>query len=258
MEFKDQVAIVTGSSSGIGEAAAVGFAKGGGRVVINYSKNEQGALSVVDKCISSGGDAIAIQADVSIDSHCREVVDQAKKKWGTVDILVNNAGRTKFVKHNDLDGLNKDDFEEIYALNTIAPFQMIRAARESLKVSNNGAVVNMSSIAGLRAYGSSVAYAASKAALNSLTLSLARALGPEGIRVNSVCPGFVGTDWFYKAYGKETVDRLIEKQINETPLGRAGKAEDITGAILFFASSWSTHITGQMLAVDAGMILGKI
>ena len=91
---------------------------------------------------------------------------------------------------------------------------MIRAARDSLKVSNNGAVVNMSSIAGLRAYGSSVAYAASKAALNSLTLSLARALGPEGIRVNSVCPGFVGTDWFYKAYGKETVDRLIEKQIN--------------------------------------------
>ena len=258
MDFKDQVAIVTGSSSGIGEAAAVGFAKGGGRVVVNFSKNEEGAQNVVEKCKLAGSDAIAVKADVSIDSHCEHIVNQAKSKWGRIDILVNNAGRTKFVKHSDLGGLTKDDFENIYALNTIAPFQMIRAARDSLGKSENGAVVNMSSIAGLRAYGSSVAYAASKAALNSLTLSLARALGPESIRVNSVCPGFVGTDWFYKTQGKETFERLVEKQKEETPLRRAGRADDITGAVLFFSSAWSKHITGQMLAVDAGMTLGKL
>ncbi len=258
MDFSEQVAIVTGSSSGIGEAAAVGFARGGGRVVVNFSKNEDGANRVVQQCLSAGGEAIGVKADVSEDDQCNELVAKALEKWGRIDILVNNAGKTKFAKHSDLDALDKDDFESIFSLNTIGPFQMIRAARKALGQSSNGSIVNMSSVAGLRAYGSSVAYAASKAALNSITLSLARALGPEGIRVNSVCPGFVGTDWFYRTHEKEVVERLIEKQKEITPLRRAGQADDIRGAILFFASSWSKHITGQMLAVDAGMLLGKM
>ncbi len=257
MDFNKQVVIVTGSSSGIGAAAAIGFAQGGGRLVVNYSKNNEGADRVVEKCISAGGEAISIKADVSVDVQCNELVNRALDKWGCVDILVNNAGRTKFAKHSDLDALDKDDFESIFSLNTIGPFQMIRAARKALRESENGAIVNISSVAGLRAFGSSVAYAASKAALNSMTLSLARALGPEGIRVNSVCPGFVGTDWFYRDHKREIVEEMIEKQKEITPLKRAGQADDIQGAILFFASSWSQHITGQMLAVDAGMLLGK-
>ena len=258
MNFKNQVVIVSGSSSGIGAAAAIEFARAGAKVVINFSKSASSAAKVRDKCIEAGGEAISIKADVSKNTECLSLIEKTKKKWDSIDILVNNAGTTKFVKHSDLDGLNSEDFHNMYGLNTVGPFQLIRAARPFLRQSSNGAIVNMSSVAGLRAYGSSVAYAASKAALNSLTLSLARALGPEGIRVNSVCPGFVETDWFHKTHEKEKVEKMVRTQIETTPLQRSGTAEDITGAILFFASDWSKHITGQMLAVDAGLLLGKI
>ncbi|MDA8545082.1 SDR family oxidoreductase [Alphaproteobacteria bacterium] len=256
MNFSDQVAIITGSSSGIGEAAAIGIAEGGGKVVINYSKSADAAEKVVAACQAAGGDAIAVQADVSSDADCKALVDAALDKWGRLDILVNNAGTTKFMNHDDLEGLDAADFEQIYALNLIAPYQMIKQARPHLAKSDAPSIVNISSIAGVRGIGSSIAYVASKGALNSMTLALARSLGPENIRVNAVCPGFVGTDWFRNAFGDEVFEKIAEGQRQGTPMARAGSPQDTTGPILFFAGCSSAHVTGQLLVVDAGMLLG--
>lgn len=256
MDFSDQVAIITGSSSGIGAEAAIAMASGGAKIVVNYSKSSDAADAVVAVCEEAGGEAIAVGADVSDDAACRALVEAAMDKWGRLDILVNNAGTTKFMDHANLDGLDKTDFETIYALNTIAPYQMVRAAQPHLKNCGAGSVVNISSVAGVRGIGSSVAYAASKGALNTMTMALARALGEDNIRVNAVCPGFVGTDWFRNALGEEMFDRIVDGQKKSTPMHRAGTPEDISGPILFFANRASAHVTGQLLVVDAGLLLG--
>ncbi|MCH1568521.1 MAG: glucose 1-dehydrogenase [Alphaproteobacteria bacterium] len=256
MDFSNQVAIVTGSSAGIGEAAAIGMAEGGAKLVINYSKNAEAADKVVAACEAAGGEAIAVSADVSEDANCKKLVEAAMDKWGRLDILVNNAGTTKFMNHDDLEGLDAADFEQIYALNLVGPYQMIKHARPHLAKADAPSVVNISSVAGVRGIGSSVAYVASKGALNSMTLALARSLGPENIRVNAVCPGFVGTDWFRNAFGDEVFEAISDAQRNTTPMGRAGSPDDVKGPILFFANRASAHVTGQLLTVDAGMLLG--
>ncbi len=256
MDFSNQTAIITGASSGIGAAAAQAIARRGGRVVINYSKSEAAAKAVAENCIAAGGAAITVQADVSDKAQCKHLAAAALDHWGQIDIVVNNAGTTKFVDHDHLDGLDAQDFEHIYALNLIGAYQMISSSRDALARSENGAVVNISSVAGLRGIGSSVAYVASKGALNSMTLALARALGADDIRVNAVCPGFVGTDWFRNAFGDAGFEKIVTAQKSSTPLKRAGRPEDIEGAIMFFASLLSKHITGQLLAVDGGMLLG--
>ena len=256
MDFSDQVAIVTGSSAGIGEAAAIGIAEGGGKLVINYSKSAEAAEKVVAACKAAGGDAIAVQADVSSDTDGKKLVEAAMDQWGRLDILVNNAGTTKFMDHDNLEGLDAADFEQIYALNLIGPYQMIKHARPHLKQSDAPSIVNISSVAGVRGIGSSLAYVASKGALNSMTLALARSLGPDNIRVNAVCPGFVGTDWFRNAFGDEVFEAIAEGQRKGTPMGRAGSPQDTKGPILFFANRMSAHVTGQLMVVDAGMLLG--
>ena len=256
MDFSNQVAIVTGSSAGIGEAAAIGMAEGGAKLVINYSKSAEAADKVVAACKAASGDAIAVQADVSDDANCKTLVEAAMDKWGRLDILVNNAGTTKFMDHDNLDGLDAADFEQIYALNLVGPYQMIKHARPHLAKADAPSIVNISSVAGVRGIGSSLAYVASKGALNSTTLALARSLGPENIRVNAVCPGFVGTDWFRNAFGDDVFEQIAEGQRKGTPMGRAGGPDDIKGPILFFASRASAHVTGQLLVVDAGMLLG--
>lgn len=256
MNFSEQVAIITGSSAGIGEAAAIGVAEGGGKVVINYSKNVEAAEKVVAACKAAGGDAIAVKADVSEDAQGKALVEAAMDEWGRLDILVNNAGTTKFMDHDNLDGLDAADFEQIYALNLVGPYQMIKHARPHLAKSDAPSIVNISSVAGVRGIGSSIAYVASKGALNSTTLALARSLGPENIRVNAVCPGFVGTDWFRNAFGDEMFEKIAEGQRRGTPMGRAGSPDDVKGPILFFASRMSAHVTGQLMVVDAGMLLG--
>ena len=154
MDFSDQVAIITGSSAGIGQAAAIGMAEGGAKLVINYSKSAEAAEKVVAACKAAGGDAIAVKADVSDDADCKKLVEAAMDEWGRLDILVNNAGTTKFVNHDDLDGLSAEDFEQIYALNLIGPYQMIKHARPHLAKSNAPSVVNISSVAGVRGIGS--------------------------------------------------------------------------------------------------------
>lgn len=253
-ELHGKAAIVTGSATGIGAAVAIGLAKRGANVVVNYSKSEAEAKATADAVKAAGAQALLVQGNVASDADCKKLAAAALEAWGRIDILVNNAGTTKFASHDDLDALSAEDFTQIYGVNVVGPFQMIRAARQALKAGGSGAVVNISSIAGIAGVGSSVAYAASKGALNTLTLSLARALGPE-IRINAVCPGYVATRWFTDRFGQATTDRISQDQAQSTPLKRAGLPDDIADAVIFFCSPGSRHITGELLSVDAGLHL---
>ena len=251
-EFDGKVILVTGGGTGLGAAIAIGAAKRGAKaLLLNYSKSRKEAEATAKAVQAAGAEAQLVQGDVSEDADCRKIA-AAATSYGKLDVLVNNAGTTKHVpKHTDLDGLSKEDFLRIYAINTVAPFQMIRACRSLLEASGSGSVLMTSSIAGVTGGGSSVAYAASKGALNTMTLSLARALAPK-IRVNAICPGFMDTRWFSDAYDKETAQRLRDNIKNTTPLQVVSTAEDVAEAALFLISDAGRRITGETLLVDAG------
>jgi 3-oxoacyl-[acyl-carrier protein] reductase len=241
-----KVAIVTGSASGIGAATAVELSRRGYSVLVNYSRSREQAEKVAAQC----ADAIAVQADVGEDAECRRLVQAALDKWGRVDALVNNAGTTKFVKLADLDGLSAEDFLRIYRLNVVGPFQMTRACAPALKA-NRGAVVNVSSVAALLGTGSSIAYAASKSALNTLTLSLARVLGPE-VRVNAVCPGYVDTPWQSNALGAAGANKAAEHYASMVPLKDYARPEDVAETIAWLIEG-GRQVTGETIYVDGGM-----
>ena len=242
----EPVAIVTAASKGIGAATVGELSRRGWAVVVNYSRSREQAEEVRKLC----PDSLAVQADVGDDAQCRTLAGAALDKWGRIDALVNNAGTTKFVKHADLDGLSADDFLRIYRLNVVGPFQMARACAPALKESR-GAVVNVSSVAGLLGTGSSIAYAASKAALNSLTFSLARVLGPE-VRVNAVSPGYVDTPWQHKAHGSERARQAAERYAGFVPLKDHSRPEDVADAIAWLVEG-ARQTTGDILYIDGGM-----
>ena len=241
-----KIAIITGSASGIGAATAMELSKRGWAVVINYSKSREQAEKVAAQC----KDAIVVQADVGEDADCRKLAKAALDKWGRIDALVNNAGTTKFVKLADLEGLSAEDFQRIFRLNVVGPFQMVRACAAALKA-NKGAVVNVSSVAALMGTGSSIAYAASKAALNSMTFSLARVLGPE-VRVNAVCPGFVDTPWQSNALGAAGASKAAEHYANMVPLKDYARPEDLAETIAWLIEG-ARQVTGETIFVDGGM-----
>ncbi len=253
--MKGKRAIVTGGGTGLGAAAAIGLARRGVSVCINYNSSAEAAEQVVADCRKQGVDAFAVKANVGEDADCRALVEAAAKKFGGLDILVNNAGITKFAKHSDLDALDAEDFLRLYKVNVVAVFQMTRAARPYLDKAGKASIVNVSSIAGVTGIGSSIAYASTKGALNTMTLSLARALAPS-IRVNAVCPGYIGSGWFTKYQGAEVEADTAENVAKATPLKVASMPEDIAETILFFAGPESRHVTGEFIIVDAGMHLG--
>jgi NAD(P)-dependent dehydrogenase (short-subunit alcohol dehydrogenase family) len=251
-------AIVTGSASGLGAATAAILAKSGGRIVVNYSNSKTEAEQTADLCRKEGAEIVVVQGDVSRDEDCKKIV-AAAGGWGRLDALVNNAGTTKHVAHGDLDGLSAEDFQRIYGVNTIGPFQMIRAARAMLEATAKqtgraSAVVNVSSVAGISGVGSSVAYAASKGALNTMTLSLSRALAPL-IRVNTVCPGYIDTPWFTKGRGEAGAKQVRDAVVARVPLKVASTAEDIAQLVCFLATPASSNMTGEVVRMDAGMHL---
>lgn len=241
-----KVAVVTGGSSGMGEATARLLAKKGWRVAVVFSRNEKQAQSVVREC----GEAIAVKGNVGNDADCRNTAREVLAKWGRIDALVNNAGTTKFVNHKDLDGLSAEDFEAIFRVNLIGPYQMIRACEKPLREAK-GSVVNVSSVAHLLGTGSSIAYAASKAALNTMSFSLARALAPE-IRVNIVSPGYVRTPWQISAKGEEGSLEDERRYAEKAPLRKAASAQDVAEAVAFLVEG-AGSITGEILYIDAGM-----
>lgn len=253
MDLRGAVAIVTGSSRGVGAAAARMLSERGSRVLVNCTRTMEAGERVVADCEKQGAEAALCRGDISIDADCRRLAATAIERWGRIDILVNAAGTTKYVSHYDLEGLTSEDFLRIFSVNTLGPFQMARAVAPHMKAAGEGAIVNVSSIAGLRGTGSSIAYAVSKAGLNILTLSLARVLAPE-IRVNAVCSGFIQGSWVKSALG----DRYEEHKANwekNSPLRKAATPEEVAATILWLVES-AVLTTGQTIVTDAGVTLG--
>lgn len=244
------VAIVTGSSSGVGAACVRQLAARGWNPVINYSRSEEAAREVAADCEAAGAEVQVVRADVADDADCRRLVDEAVAKFGRLDALVNNAGMTKFVDHADLDGLDKEDFLRIYSVNTVGAFQMTRAAEPHLRAAGRSAVVNVASIAGVKGIGSSIAYAASKGAMITMTRSLARVLGPE-VRVNAVCPGFIQGEWLRQGMGESTYDRTRAFLEKSTPLKLTATADTVAETIIQLIEGASL-ITGETLLLDGG------
>jgi len=246
----NKVAIITGGSRGVGAATARLLASKGWNITITCTSSMDDAENVVKECEKLGVEAIAITADVSEDNSCVLTAQETIEKWGRIDALVNNAGTTKFVfNHADLDGLDAEDFLHIYKVNVVGPFQMVRACKEMLLNSENPSVVNISSIAGIKGLGSSLAYASSKAALNTMTKSMARNLGP--IRVNAICPGFIQGDWLRNGMGDDLYNAALENLTNNTPLKLTVTPEQVAEGIYSFIDI-NTVVTGETMLMDGG------
>lgn len=249
-----KVAIVTGGGTGLGAAVSAGLAARGVRVVVNYARSAAEAEETVSAIRAAGGEAVAIRGDVTDDTACRRLAEETVARFGRIDILINNAGTTTFAAHGDLDALKGEDWHRIYGVNVVGAYQMTRAAAPAMKAAGFGAVVNVASIAGVTGVGSSIAYAASKGAMITMTLSLARALAPV-IRVNAVCPGFIGTRWFADRMSGEQYGALVERMAAATPLKQAGTPDLVADAVLFLALEGARHITGETLLSDGGLHL---
>ncbi len=250
MEIQGGVFIVTGSATGLGAEVSRRLAGKGGNVVINYTKSEAEAQATAEECRKLGADAILSRADISVDEDCRRMAAEALARWGRIDGLVNNAAVSKIVPHADLEGLSGEDFERIFAVNVIGAYQMVRAVTPAMQSQGKGAIVNISSGSGFSGSGSSIAYAASKAALNVMTLSLARALAPA-IRVNAVCPGVMQTRWWREGLGEEGYQAFIDRYAASVPLQTAGTTEAVADPVVWLLEG-AEHVTGETIMVDAG------
>jgi 3-oxoacyl-[acyl-carrier protein] reductase len=258
MKLDGKVALVTGAGTGVGAATAVLFAKKGCRVAVNYRRSGEEAAEVVAAIEETGGEAFAFQADVASDNEARALVDAAIEKFGRLDLLVNNAGTTEFIPFDDLDAVGDDVWQRLYQVNVVGAFHCARAAAKVMRETcgpDGAEIVNVGSIAGLKATGSSIPYAASKAALHNMTVALARTLAPDRIRVNAVAPGFITGRWLEAGLGEryESTKAAFEKAM---PLGAVCTPEDVATAILSLVEG-SDLVTGQILACDAGMSLAE-
>jgi len=252
MDFKQKVVIVTGSATGIGSACVRLLAAQGARVVVNYSRSAEAAEATAQACRDAGGEALLVRADVSQDADCRRMAQAALDAWGQIDGLVNNAGTTRFVGLRDLEGLSAEDFQAIYAVNLIGSFQMARACAAALRASR-GAIVNVSSISTHDGTGSSLAYACSKGAINTLTLGLAKSLGPE-VRVNAVLPGLIDASWLRNGLGEALFEQVAAGYKAQSALHDTLTPEDAAHSIIALLAM--PKLTGQLLTVDAGRRVG--
>jgi 3-oxoacyl-[acyl-carrier protein] reductase len=247
MDLDGKVAIVTGSSRGIGRAIAERLAEGGARVVINYRGNEAAANKVVANIQAAGGEAIAVQADVSDLAQVQALVDRAKNAFGRIDILVNNAGTTRDTL---LIRMSEEDWDVVLDTNLKGAFNCIKAVGRQMMRQKYGRIVNITSVAGIAGNAGQANYAAAKAGLIGLTKTVAKELGSRGITCNAVAPGFVPTD-LTASLPKD----LVQTAVDRTPLGRMGAPGDIAAAVEFLASDDASFVTGQVLSVDGGLAL---
>jgi 3-oxoacyl-[acyl-carrier protein] reductase len=247
MNLKGSVCIVTGSATGAGAACAIQLARKGARVVVNYSRSEDDAKATVKACEDAGAEAILVKADVARDADCRALAQAALERWGRIDALINNAGITKFAAAKDLDALSAEDFQRIYAVNVIGPYQMIRACVPAMNKQGKGAIVNVSSISGVLGVGSSTAYVASKGAL-------ARALAPA-IRLNTVCPGMIETRWHKDRFDGDSYAKFKADYEKAVPLAKAATPDDVAEVCVWLLEGGDL-VTGECIFVDSGMHLG--
>ena len=255
MAKERKVCVVTGSSSGIGAATVRLYAKNGWDVVVNCSRDAAPAEAVAAECRALGADALVVRADVASDADCRRLAGEVEQRYGRADVLVNNAGTTKFVAAKDLDGLDGEDFQRIYAVNVVGAFQMARAFAPMLGARPGAAIVHVSSIASLMGTGSSLAYMASKGGLNALTMGLARALGPA-VRVNAIAPGLVETPWMQNGLGAERYAETVRSYRARAALDAVIGADDVAEAAWFLGVK-ATKTTGEVLLLDAGLRLTR-
>jgi 3-oxoacyl-[acyl-carrier protein] reductase len=257
LELKGKSAIVTGASSdeGIGSECAKILASRGCNVVVNYATNKAGGEKIAAACRAAGADAIVVQGDVAKNDDCERLVKACLDKWGRLDVLINNAATTKPIPHRRMDLLDAAEFERIFAVNVIGTYQMTKAAAAHLKASGDAAIVNISSVGAMRAGGSSMAYTASKAAINNLTLSTARALAPE-VRVNALCPGGMLGAWTRKILNEKQYQERLAAAKTEYPLKRGIWPVDVAVAALFLVEGAIT-MTGEAIRMDCGQHLGQ-
>lgn len=249
------VALVSGGATGVGAATALLLASRGCRVVINYRSSAEEAETVAAACREAGSRAWTVKGDVAGDEDCRAMVARAVEVGGRLDVLICSAGMTQFTRLSDLEAQNSEDFQRVFAVNTLGPYQLARAAAPHLVRSGAGSVVNISSIAGQNGNGSSLAYIASKGALNSLTLALARILAPN-VRVNAVLPGMIASGWFLNGMTQDAYEEVRDNFAAASALETVSKPDDIADAAVFLALD-ARMMTGQMMTVDAGFALGR-
>ena len=242
-DLSGKVAVITGASSGIGAASARLFAEAGARVVVGYNKGEDRARTVVDSLAGSGHAAMRLPLEDT--AQIRQVAAAVREQYGRADVLVNSAGFTRMVAHHDLEALDDELIDQVLTANVRGPFATIRAFVPLLRETGDGVIVNISSGAAEHGTGSSIIYGASKAALNTMSMALARVLGPE-IRVVVVAPGMVHT-----GFVPGRTEEMMAKAAMATPLKRAIEAEDVALAVISSVTHL-THTTGSIIAVDAG------
>ncbi|MBM3188010.1 MAG: 3-oxoacyl-[acyl-carrier-protein] reductase [Chloroflexi bacterium] len=245
--MQGRVAIVTGSSRGIGRAIALELARRGCRVVVNYRSNAAQADEVVEQARATGGEAMAVQADVSLLAEAQQLVEATLAAYGTVDILVNNAG---IARDTLLMRMSEEDWDAVLATNLKGAFNCAKAVQRTMLRKRAGRIINIGSVVGISGNVGQANYAAAKAGLIGLTKALAREFGSRGITVNLVAPGFIETDMT-----AGLSEQLITAAKERIPLERLGQPEDVAAAVAFFASDAAAYITGQVLCVDGGMAM---
>jgi len=245
--IKGQVAIVTGGSRGIGKAVCVKLASEGVHIVLNYSSNAEAAEETATACKEYGVQVVTVQADISKCEDCERLFQEAVKINGRIDILVNNAGITR---DSLLIRMEDESFDAVIDTNLRGSYLCMKNASKIMMKQRYGRIINMSSIIGLRGNAGQVNYAASKAGLIGMTKSLAKELAKRNVTVNAVAPGMIETNM------TDVLSEKIKKQIQtEIPMNKIGRPEDVANAVLFFASTEASYVTGQVLCVDGGMAI---
>lgn len=247
-----KVAIITGGATGVGRATALQLSALGHQIVVVYSRSAAEAAQTVTDIEAAGGKALAIKADVVNDNEIRDMVSEVVRAFGRVDVLVNGAGTTEFIPFADLDAVMDETWDKLFRVNVVGAFHCARAVRQPMLDAGGGIIINISSVAAQIAQGSSIPYACSKAALDNLTVSLARTLAPH-IRVNAVAPGFITGRWLENGLGAsyEAAKQAFGASL---PLHRVCDPADVAACIVSLITG-SKLVTGQTLLVDSGMMI---
>ncbi|MCI0525550.1 MAG: SDR family oxidoreductase [Acidobacteria bacterium] len=255
MQVEGKAAVVTGGGTGVGRATALDLARRGCSVLINYSRSKDEAEKTAAEISALGVRGIAVETDVADDAACRKMIDTAVSEFGRLDILVNNAATTAFIRHSDLEAVRTEDWMRILSVNLIGAFQCARAAKKALLASGDGEIVNVSSVSGLAGIGSSIPYCASKAALNNMTVTLARVFAPT-VRVNAVAPGFISTRWLKEGLGEDLYEAAKRRSEETVILRKVCAPEDVALAIINIITG-PDLMTGQVIPLEGGQLISN-